>query len=66
VHHEPLGADGALLGGADGGVPVRGFFKLLTTAAFIAFVWWGFWGTDRAECWLKGREYMEARGGSCD
>ena len=41
---------------------VRGLLAI----AFIAFLVWGFFVTDQVECWLKGAEYMEARGAVCD
>ena len=40
--------------------------KLIAAAAFLAFVLWGFLIGDEVECWLKGADYMEARGASCD
>jgi hypothetical protein len=40
--------------------------RVLFAIAFVAFVVWGFMVTDKVECWLKGADYMEARGAVCD
>jgi hypothetical protein len=45
---------------------VNATLRILFAIALLAFLVWGFFITDQVECWLKGAEYMEARGGVCD